>query len=190
MIVDDSRISAVVGRVVARKMGLFAFFPDLAADDLRQEGMIAARRAMVRYDPARGSWSTLVYRAASCRLIDIWRARSRHAAGDAAGASRAAPMPIDDGDLATWLRGISSAARRLAAPPSRRPGRPRGYSDPQAVAVAALMAREGLSIRGARDLLAARPELLVAAGLSILPSLRWLAVGPRRYRERWRRIMG
>lgn len=74
---DEDRVGAMVRAAVERKIGMFAAFPDLGADDLVQDLLIACRGSYPKFDPDRASLSTFIGMICGRRLIDIYRRRSR-----------------------------------------------------------------------------------------------------------------
>lgn len=198
---SQDQIERVVRRAVVRKRAMFGRFVEFDDEDLLHEAMLAARMAHDDYDPGHGAYSTWIYRAASLRLIDLWRQRARHAAHEpclAIGPADTAPDPAEvlagqpPQSLADWLGGIYRRARHTFPRRRRRCGH-EWYNIPQIVAVLMLMKRDGLSIDAARELFRAHPDLRQAVHFRHLPPLSWFrrtaALGApflaRRFRRTW-----
>lgn len=75
----SAETARILRALVRREQPLFAAFRDLDIDDLVSEATLAVRKATPHFDPARGAWSTFVWRVAHRRLIDLYRSRARQA---------------------------------------------------------------------------------------------------------------
>lgn len=193
---DQDRVLAVIKKMVGRKIQLFAHFHDLAFDDLVQEGLAAAARAWPGFNPAKGSWSTYVYTAASRRLLQMCRDRTRAARRDAAVAiapDGAAPLSSpEDGDegedplpLAVWLRNVYVAAKGRYGAAQHRAGR-KFFSPAQATTAVVLMAKLELTPASAVVFLNAREDLRGVLHFRHVPSESWFRRAwefARRYRD-------
>lgn len=178
---DEVGALMVVDRMVARKLPMFAAWPEFARDDLVSEGLMAARAGWPAYDPAKGSAATFVYMVSWRAVSDLWRTRSRRdareklvAVADWIEAGDAAGLPGDEGDragqtLAEWLAEIYRAAKRLGAPARARRGRWLWHWA-QVVATYFLMRKLSLSSRGCAALLAGDADLRAAMRMGRCPS--------------------
>lgn len=173
---NDNDVRGIVAEAVRRKMHLFCSFKDIGREDLLQEGMIRARQVHEKFDPKKAAYSTWIYRAVSCRLIDLCRVRSRQASrdalvprGEAVAAPPGADGPADPPELAEWLHGVYAAAMKVHGKVRVRTGR-KWFNPAQAVALVMLMRRQKLSTRGAVVYLQTRPDLCTILRLRHVPS--------------------
>lgn len=177
---DEDFAARIVHRVAERKLRLFAAFPEFEADDLESEGLIAARLAWHRYDPAKSAASTFIYITAARRLIDLYRQAVRHHRNDQCAANNAIVNPPhsaprhEPNDLAEWLVMILKMIRRNMAA-YRIPDRTFAagtLSIDRAQAAALLALRHRLECTDAQLVahLANRPRLVQALGMTSAPT--------------------
>jgi hypothetical protein len=192
---DIDAVTGIVTKCAKRQLRLFIHCRDIDLDDLVSEGVAAAAKVHPKYNPAKGAYTTWVYRAARSRMIDIARSRTRQAKREDVAARDARDrhafiehpeihVEEQGQDLAEWLANVYraiKAVRTLYTPPPptgpRRRGRPHGttaYSAAQVMALTALQRRERLSSRRLVNLLDRRPELRDAIGLRKTPACRTL----------------
>lgn len=193
---EEARVVALVKSAVTRKLHLFIHFPDLGFEDLVQEGLMAARKAWPRFNPSIASWSTYLTTAASRRLLQIVRDRSRAARRDGAvaieadGAARAEEPPEEIGEgeplaLSVWVRNVYVAAKGRFGAASKREGR-KFFSPAQATTAVVLMAKLALTPASAVLLFNSRPELRESIRFRHTPSESWFRRAwefCRRYRD-------
>lgn len=197
MDVEETR--RIVVSLVQRNIGLFGGLRNLDRDDVVQHCMLQAWKEFPRWDPARASWSTHLYRAISCDIIDLARrSRKRNpehgfeqlqegdTKTDDPQFSRALPDIADAEDAAEWLREVYQRLARCM-PERRRRGR-RWFSRAQAASVALFMEQKKLSRRGAAELFRASGNFRAAIRLSHDPSPMWFSRAVRRCRGMLRRL--
>lgn len=157
--------------LVQHRLGLFALHTSWGRDDLEQYAWERALINLPQYDPSQGaSLITFLYQAVSCDLIDLSRKLIRSDRNQAVilGVRQNATVEVEPSpppeSLIDWLGGIVRTARRSIVEQVRR-GR-HWFSVPNAIGVAALAEHQRLSTRGTADLLACRPDIARAVGLS------------------------
>jgi hypothetical protein len=185
--VEDAKLARCMAVLVAkRKRQLFAAFPHVGYEDVIAVGEMAALRVIPRFDPLRAQLSTLIYRAASFAVIDLWRKQVREhrrqlkcwrpAEIDAVQLSNLESDDFDESrsieDLADWCQQQYRAATHAYGKEYIRVGR-RHYKPGTAAALMLLMARWELSDEAARELLRDAHEVRRALHILSLPSLDW-----------------
>lgn len=179
---DNERIEKLVRRLVARKLPLFAAFPDIGDDDLANEALLEIHKYKHRFDPGRAQFSTFIYMIGWRVIRGIWMKRSKEAAREVSTAVASHTDAVElvedeptldpDEPLGDWLRRIYVVAWRAFDAPKFRQGR-RTYNAGQAVACVLLMHRKKLSCRGAAQFFAQHPELARSIGFDRVPHYSW-----------------
>lgn len=193
------RADAICARVALRKCPMFQQFRGaVGVEDLKQEGLLAARMAWPKFNPSKAAWSTFVYVVAARRLITLHRQLTRRAARDAAAAVQdfvvadgpavlaEAAMDPDyerpdglmgsdgaDDTVEDWLGRVYRYANRRLKPRVSKT-RPTWFTPAQAIAIGLYMRRMKLSTRGTATLLAEREDLRQILQLRHPPSRFWL----------------
>jgi hypothetical protein len=175
---DEDLARAVISQVVDRKAGMFSAFPEHSLEDLRSEGLIAARAAWPKYNRLKAKPQTYIYRVAACRLIDMARKLSRERNRVISCADAMQPIEPAESD-ADWLEDTYLKIRRnftnygvplvIQSPEGgRRPICDRA----QATALIALKRRLDISCRETSRMLRTREDFRAAVGLKQVPSYR------------------
>jgi len=179
---NETFARAVVRRMVERKLPMFSAFHDIDEDDLMSEGLMAARRAWPKFKPAKSQASTYIYMASSCRLIDLWRARSRQYERDVRAAETnnlvmqdPNATPRHEQDDVEWLAATLAMIRRnferYGIPPMTIEAGGVTIDRAQAAALLALKARLGLEDEAFVAHLAERVELVGVMGMGESPGV-------------------
>lgn len=156
------------------------FIPELAVDDLAQEGVLAIRDAWPKYNAKRGAPSTFMWGVAWNRMKTIIRGARRRVNRDASVyadlPTAAEPEPVqesDDAALAEWVTSIMATVRMvyvMGEIPLRHRFQNKGTPDRvQRATLILLVRRQGWSYRRAAGELERRPALLAALGLQKAP---------------------
>lgn len=178
---DEQAATKMVRAAVDRKLHLFKHFPDLAADDLTQVCLLEARKDFPKFDPAKSSFSTWIARVAGTTLIDAYRSKARRANRDGVYAAQRQTVepppqidePPEEQPLADWLHNVYLAAKKAyGGMPQYRSGR-KFFSVGQVIAVAALMEKQKLTLRGCRQLFEEREDLRRAVHFWRVPKHAW-----------------
>jgi hypothetical protein len=137
---DIDAVTGIVTKCAKRQLRLFIHCRDIDLDDLVSEGVAAAAKVHPKYNPAKGAYTTWVYRAARSRMIDIARSRTRQAKREDVAARDARDrhafiehpeihVEEQGQDLAEWLanvyRAIKAVRTLYTPPPPNRPPPPR-----------------------------------------------------------------
>ncbi len=165
---DPHWAEGIVRRAVNRKLHLFSAWPEMEVEDLVQEGVIAAMRAHKTFNPSKAKYTTWIYRAVSCRLIDLWRVRGRRADRELTQAKPGWIIGNEPGGHAEWLGNVYRAlkARLEGYGVSQRLGRPALLTAAQATALDLLRGRMNLGVRKFAIQLRTHPEWLAAVEMT------------------------
>lgn len=171
---DLKHVQTMVRAAVHRKKHLFLPFPDLYGDieGLKADILGDVLAAWHKYDAAKSRPGTFAYGVASCRLLDLWKSRTRELKRIHGYARRGDGRADDDPaqQVATMMETARQRFSRYGVP--LRLGRQKRHSIDRAQAAAVLWLRNRyqLSVRGVAVMLAEDSELRRAMGLDYTPS--------------------
>lgn len=183
-------VTKIVTTVAKKQTPLFRrTHGEVGRDDLIQEGYTSAMEAHQKFRFGRGAtYSTYLFRAISCDLLDYARKKTRHRDWEKdereKQLERQAMGVLDvaldaDRDLTEQFRDIYLAAKRLFSDPPPKPGSRKRWTRAQYLAVAWIRRAKRWSTRETMYNLNCIPHLREAVCIEPIPNHKWVARASR-----------